>query len=81
MLVNICINLHILFGLLLDAQSKFSKHANSFVAHCRGGGIGGQHGGWHVQWEARTVGGRHVLGRHQVGEWRGQGHGQCVGDL
>ena len=34
MLVNICINLHILFGLLLDAQSKFSKHANGFVAHC-----------------------------------------------
>ena len=34
MLVNICINLHLLFGLLLDAQSKFSKHANSFVAHC-----------------------------------------------
>ena len=34
MLVNICINLHILFGLLLDAQSKFSKHANSFVAYC-----------------------------------------------
>ena len=35
----------------------------------RGGGVGGQHGGWHVQWEARTVGGRHVLGRRQVGEW------------
>ena len=35
MLVNICINLHILFGLLLDAQSKFSKHVNVFVAHCR----------------------------------------------
>ena len=34
MLVNICIDLHILFGLLLDAQSKFSKHANGFVAHC-----------------------------------------------
>ena len=34
MLVNILINLHILFGLLLDAQSKFSKHANGFVAHC-----------------------------------------------
>ena len=34
MSVNICINLHLLFGLLLDAQSKFSKHANGFVAHC-----------------------------------------------
>ena len=40
------------------------------VAH-RGGGIGGQHGGRHVQWEARTVGRWHVLGRQQVGEWRG----------
>ena len=33
-MVHIFINLHILFGLLLDAQSKFSKHANGFVAHC-----------------------------------------------
>ena len=40
------------------------------VAH-RGGWVGGQHGGWHVQWEARTVGRRHVLGRWHVGEWRG----------
>ena len=37
----------------------------------RGGGVGGQHGGQHVQWEACTVGGWHVLGRQQVGEWRG----------
>ena len=34
----------------------------------REGGVGGQHGGQHVQWEARTVGGQHVLGRWQVGE-------------
>ena len=41
------------------------------AAACRGGGVGGQHGGQHVQWEARIVGGQHVLGRWQVGEWRG----------
>ena len=45
----------------------------------RGGGVGGQHGGWHVQWEARTVGGRHVLGRWQVGEWRGWAGGHATG--
>ena len=42
----------------------------------RGGGVGGQHGGRHVQWEACTVGGWHVLGRWQVGEWRGWVGGQ-----
>ena len=40
------------------------------VAH-RGGGVGGQHGGWHIQWETCTVGRWHILGRRQVGEWRG----------
>ena len=33
--------------------------------------VGGQHGGRHIVWEAHTVGGQHVLGRQQVGEWRG----------
>ena len=33
-MVNICIIFHILFCLLLDAQSKMSKHVNGFVAHC-----------------------------------------------
>ena len=45
----------------------------------RGGGVGGQHGGWHVQWEARTVGRRHVLGRRQVVEWRGWAGGHATG--
>ena len=41
------------------------------------GRVGCQHGGWHMGWEARTVGGRHILrrgeraGGQQVGEWRG----------
>ena len=34
----------------------------------RGGGVGGQHGGRHVQWEARTVGGTYS-GRHV--QWAG----------
>ena len=54
------------------------KTAVAAVA-CRGGGVGGQHGGRHVQWEAHTVGGRHVLGRRQVGEWRGWAGGHTVG--
>ena len=33
----------------------------------RGGGVGGQHGGWHV------------LGRWQVGEWRGWAGGHAAG--
>ena len=45
----------------------------------RGGGVGGQHGGQHIQWEAHTVGGRHVLGRWQVGEWRGWAGGHATG--
>ena len=45
----------------------------------RGGWVGGQHGGRHVQWEAHTVGGRHVLGRQQVGEWRGWVGGHTMG--
>ena len=45
----------------------------------RGGGVGGQHGGWHVQWEAHTVGGQHILGRLQVGEWRGWAGGHATG--
>ena len=45
----------------------------------RGGGVGGQHGGRHVQWEARTVGRGHVLGRRQVGEWRGWAGGHAAG--
>ena len=45
----------------------------------RGGGVGGQRGGRHIQWEARTVGRRHVLGRQQVGEWRGWAGGHTVG--
>ena len=32
---------------------------------------GGTYSGRHVQWEAHTVGGQHILGRQQVGEWRG----------
>ena len=35
----------------------------------RGGGVGGQHGGRHVQWEAYIVGRRHILGRRQPGRW------------
>ena len=34
MLKNICMILTILIYLLLDAQSKTSKHVNGFVAHC-----------------------------------------------
>ena len=41
------------------------------IRACRGGRVGGQHGGQHVWWEACTVGGWHVLGRQQLGEWRG----------
>ena len=52
--------------------------AVAVVAH-RGGGVGGQHGGQHVQWEACTVGGRHILGRQQVGEWRGWVGGHAAG--
>ena len=37
------------------------------VAARRGGGVGGQHGG------------RHVLGRQQVGEWRGWVGGHATG--
>ena len=55
-----------------------SKMAAVAVAR-RGGGVGGQHGGWHVQWEARTVGGWHILGRRQVGEWRGWAGGHTAG--
>ena len=49
------------------------------AAACRGGGVGGQHGWWHVQREACTVGGQHVLGRRQVGEWRGWVGGHTAG--
>ena len=49
------------------------------VAARRGGGVGGQHGGRHIQWEAHTVGRRHVLGRRQVGEWRGWVGGHATG--
>ena len=49
------------------------------VAAHRGGGVGGQHGGRHIQWEPRTVGGRHILGRQQVGEWRGWAGGHAMG--
>ena len=52
--------------------------AVAVVAH-RGGGVGGQHGGQHVQWEACTVGRWHVLGRRQVGEWRGWAGGHATG--
>ena len=45
----------------------------------RGGGVGGQHGGRHVQWEAHTVGRQHVLGRQHVGEWRGWAGGHAAG--
>ena len=45
----------------------------------RGGGVGGQHGGWHIQWEACTVGGGLVLGRRQVGEWRSWAGGHAAG--
>ena len=40
---------------------------------------GGTYIGRHVQWEACTVGGQHVLGRQQVGEWRGWAGGHAVG--
>ena len=40
---------------------------------------GGTYSGRHVQWEARTVGGRHVLDRWQVGEWRGWVDGHATG--
>ena len=49
------------------------------VVACREGGVGGQHGGQHIQWEARTVGGWHILGRRQVGEWRGWVGGHAAG--
>ena len=54
------------------------KMAVAVAAH-RGGGVGCQHGGWHVQWEVRTVGGQHILGRQQVGEWRGWADGHATG--
>ena len=43
------------------------KTAAAAAAAHRGGGVGGQHGG------------RHVLGRWQVGEWRGWAGGHTVG--
>ena len=45
----------------------------------RGGWVGGQHEGRHVQWEAHTVGGWHVFGRRQMGEWRGWAGGHAAG--
>ena len=40
------------------------------VAH-RGGGVGGQHGGQHVQWEACTVGGMYSGWAAHIGQAAG----------
>ena len=40
---------------------------------------GGTYSGRHIQWEAHTVGRWHILGRRQVGEWRGWVGGHAAG--
>ena len=41
------------------------------AAACRGGGVGGQNGGWHIQWEARTVGGTYSGRAARIGQVAG----------
>ena len=60
-------------------KKEGSTLKTAVAATCRGGEVGGQHGGRHVQWEACTVGRWHILGRQQVGEWRGWAAGHATG--
>ena len=48
-------------------EKKEGGMLKTVVAACRGGGVGGQHGG------------QHVFGRWQVGEWRGWAGGHAAG--